>query len=364
MLPAAISGKREQGGYVHHEEITQPCFCGKRWSGTEALRSDSVSEIVLDKGELHIHLNGAVPAKTVLEILGDEGTEIITDFNPERDLVRRSPCSSLAEYLVPWQLLRRLPKREENLRRLVVAVVSNLHTNGVRFVELRSSVLYLAAIQECSVPEALNRLITCINQATELYAMQWGLILTVTRGDYSSVHLAALLSAYDALGRSKHVVGIDLAGDEEVSYPTELPSLFRKAKDDFGLGITIHAGETGRSENVRTAIELFGADRIGHGTAAGSDPALMELLAKRDVCVEVCPISNRLTGAIPPEKAHPLRDFYEHGVPFVICSDNPAIHEQGLNEDYAAALAEGLPAQVLREQYTQAMRYSFIRGIS
>lgn len=349
---------------MHHEEITQPCFCGERLRGTEAPRPCNVSEIVLDKGELHIHLNGAVPAKTVLEILADEGTEIPTDFNLERDLVRLSPCSSLAEYLAPWQLLRRLPKREENLRRLVGAAVSDLHTNGVRFVELRSSVLYLAAIQECSVSEALHRLITCISQTTKINAMQWGLVLTVSRGDYSSVHLAALLSAYEALGRPKHVVGIDLAGDEDIPYPTELPRLFRKAKDDFGLGITIHAGETGRSENVRAAIELFGADRIGHGTAAGSDPALMELLAKRDICVEVCPISNRLTGAVPIENAHPLRDFYDHGVPFVICSDNPAIHERGLNQDHATALAEGLPPHALREQYTQAKRYSFIKGIS
>jgi len=349
---------------VHHEKITQLCYWDEQWSGTEAPRAVSTSGSGLDKGELHIHLNGAVPAKTVLAILADEGTEIATNFNPERDLVRRLPCSSLAEYLVPWQLLRKLPKREENLQRLVSAAVSDLHANGVRFVELRSSVLYLATIQECSVPEALHRLLNCINQATKLHAIQWGLILTVTRGDYSAVHLAALLSAYDVLGRPKHIVGIDLAGDEDIPYPIELPSLFRKAKDEFGLGITIHAGETGRSENVRAAIELFGADRIGHGTAAGSDSALMELLAKRDVCVEVCPISNRLTGAVPLEKAHPIRHFYENGVPFVICSDNPAIHERGLNEDHATALAEGLPAQVLLDQYTQAKRYSFIRGIA
>lgn len=80
------------------------------------------------------------------------------------------------------------------------------------------------------------------------------------------------------------------------AYPTELPSLFREAKDRFGLGITIHAGETGRAENVRSAVELFGADRIGHGTAAGKDPELLELLSSLGICVEVCPISNRLTG--------------------------------------------------------------------
>lgn len=349
---------------MHHKTRTLPIFCGVRSNETEAPGSPSMSESAVEKGELHIHLNGAVPARTVLEILAEEGTDIMAGFNPERDLMRRLPCSSLGEYLRPWELLRRLPKRQENLQRLVNSAVDELYTQGLRFVEFRSSVLYLATLQECSVPEALHRLITCINQATKLYAMRWGLILTVTRGDYSAVHLAALLSAYDSLDRPKEIVGIDLAGDEDISYPIDLPSLFRKAKDDFGLGITIHAGETGRSENVRAAVELFAADRIGHGTAAGGDPWLMELLAKRDVCVEVCPISNRLTGALPPESAHPLCDFYEHGVPFVICSDNPAIHERGLIEDHMAALAEGLPIHVIREQYAHAKRYSFIRDMS
>ncbi|WP_321912889.1 hypothetical protein [Burkholderia cepacia] len=86
----------------------------------------------------------------------------------------------------------------------------------------------------------------------------------MTRGDYSAVNLSTLLQAYQDLGEPKDVIGLDLAGDEEIAYPTELPSFFREAKDRFGLGITIHAGETGRVENARSAVELFGADRIGH----------------------------------------------------------------------------------------------------
>lgn len=140
------------------------------------------------------------------------------DISPlQAELLRRS---SLAEYLVPWPLLRSLPKRQGNLQRLVGAAVRELHIKGVRFVELRSSVLYLAAIQECSVPEALHRLITCINQVTKPYAIQWGLVWTATRGDYSSVHRAALLLAYDALGQPKNMVGIDLAGDEDIPQVT------------------------------------------------------------------------------------------------------------------------------------------------
>ena len=317
----------------------------------------------LKRGELHVHMNGAVPASMIREILSDEETSLPQGFDFQRDLVRLTPSSSLAEYLTPWQILRLFPKKRANLDRMTLSVFGSLAENHVDFVELRSSLLYLATLQECSPAQALERLIESTGEAARHHCIRRGLILTVTRGDYGAVGLATLLQAFEDLGRPKEVVGLDLAGDEEMSYPAELPSMFRNAKDRFGLGITIHAGETGRVENVRHAVELFGADRIGHGTAAGKDPALLEQLAKLRICVEVCPISNRLTGAVPPNEAHPLQEFRRHSVPFVICSDNPAIHQHGLVDDQAAAMAEGLSICDMQQQYDIAKHYSFMEGL-
>jgi adenosine deaminase len=309
-------------------------------------------------------MNGAIPTSTIRDILADERTSLPQGFELPRDLVRVTPCRSLAEYLKPWQILRLFPKERANLDHLTLSVFGSLAENQIRFVELRSSLLYLATLQTCSPAEALQRLIESTGDAAHHHGMRRGLILTVTRGDYGAVGLATLLQAFEDLGRPKDVVGLDLAGDEEMSYPAELPSMFRDAKDRFGLGITIHAGETGRGENVRSAIELFDADRIGHGTAAGKDPGLLDLLAERRICVEVCPISNRLTGAVPPNEAHPLQEFRRRGVPFVICSDNPAIHQHGLVDDQAAAMEEGLSIFDMQQQYDTAKHYSFIRGLT
>jgi adenosine deaminase len=309
-------------------------------------------------------MNGAIPASTIREILADEATVLPSGFLIDRDLFRSTPCQSLASYLTPWQVLRLFPKKHENLDRLSLAIAASLAENGVRFVELRSSVLYLATLQKCSPAQALERLIESTRDAAQRHGIRRGLILTVTRGDYGAVGLSTLLQAYQDLGEPDDVVGLDLAGDEEVAYPAELPSLFREAKDRFGLGITIHAGETGRVENVRTAVELFAADRIGHGTAASKDPHLLDLLAKKDICIEVCPISNRLTGAVPADDAHPLQEFQRSGVPFVICSDNPAIHQRGLADDQAAAMAEGLSASDMSQQFEVAKQYSFIEDLA
>lgn len=329
----------------------------------EDVGEDGKGAAAPNRGELHVHMNGAIPTSEIRKILLDEATVLPTGFELEHGLVRKTPCQSLAEYLTPWQVLRLFPRKRENLDRLTFAVVASLAKNNVRFVELRSSVLYLSALQKCSPSQALERLIESTGKAAQHHGIRRGLILTVTRGDYSAVNLSILLQAYQDLGEPKDVIGLDLAGDEEMPYPTELPSLFRKAKDKFGLGITIHAGETGREENVRSAVNLFGADRIGHGTAAGKDPDLLELLSTRGICVEVCPISNRLTGAVPPNEAHPLQQFRRYGVPYVICSDNPAIHQCGLADDQAAAMAEGLSIGDMRRQYEVAKRYSFLKDL-
>jgi adenosine deaminase len=319
---------------------------------------------VHNRGELHVHINGAISMSTIRKILTDEKTKLPAEFELERDLIRTMPCQSLAEYLTPWQVLRLFPKTRENLDRLALAVVAGLADNKVRFAELRSSVLYLTTLQKCSPAQALERLIESTGKAAHRHSIRRGLILTVTRGDYSAVGLSTLLQAFKDLGEPKDVIGLDLAGDEEMTYSSELPSLFREAKDRFGLGITIHAGETGRVENIWSAVKQFDADRIGHGTAAGKDPALLELLSAKGICVEVCPISNRLTGAIPLNEAHPIQEFRRYGVPFVICSDNPAIHQRGLADDQAVAMAEGLSISDMQRQYEVAKRYSFMGDLN
>ncbi len=319
---------------------------------------------VRDRGELHVHMNGAIPFSIIQEIMADEATSLPVGFDFERDMIRRAPCKSLAEYLTPWQVLRLFPKKRANLDRLAHAVLANLAAHAVRFVELRSSVLYMTGLQNCTPAQALERLIESTGSAAQHHGIQRGLILTVTRGDYGASNLATLLQAYEDLGRPKDVVGLDLAGDEEMPYSPELPTMIREAKDRYGFGITIHAGETGRVENVRAAVDLFHADRIGHGNAAVKDRNLLDLLSAKEVCVEICPVSNRLTGAVPRDEAHPLQEFRRHGVPFVICSDNPAIHQRGLADDQAAAMAEGLSICDMQQQYEVAKRFSFMGGLN
>jgi adenosine deaminase len=162
---------------------------------TSGADDEVASVLAHDRGELHVHINGAVPAQTILEIMADEATVLPQGFDFARDMVRLAPCQSLVEYLKPWQVLRLFPRKRQNLNCLAHAVAASLAENRVRFVELRSSVLYLTGLQSCSPAQALERLIESTEEAARHHGIRRGLILTVTRGDYGASNLSTLLQA-------------------------------------------------------------------------------------------------------------------------------------------------------------------------
>lgn len=322
---------------------------------------DSIKK--MDKGELHVHLNGLVSTKVIRKMIQSELCEIPKNFDLSVDLNVLRPAQSLVEYLRPWQVLRLIPRNRGHLRLIVESAFENLKADSVSFVEIRNSVIYIASLNNISVDKALFWLIEEIENASYKYEIKAGLILTVSRGSSANEHLEILLRAYRKLRFPKCVIGLDLAGNEDTDSPKETARSFLKAKSEYGLKLTIHAGETGNCENIRKAIIEFGADRIGHGTAASKSDEVMGLLKDRDICLEVCPISNRLTKAVGEYEDHPVKTFIANDVPFVICSDNPAIHASSLSFDYYRFLCETNSEQHLRDMYLNQKKYSFLERI-
>lgn len=101
--------------------------------------------------------------------------------------------------------------------------------------------------------------------------------------------------------------------------------------------------------------------RIGHGLALGKDRRLYQLLRERGVCVEVCLISNMRTGQVREYGEHVVGDFIREGVPFVLCSDNPAVHAAPLSTDYSV-FAECFGYEQIDGMFKQQMKYAFARS--
>jgi adenosine deaminase len=298
-------------------------------------RGASVSGMLqnLPKADLHVHLNGCVASQTFAQLLRSHGECIDENFSAV-NLCVPSPVSGLKEYLQPWSYFKQLPVSKSCLDAMVLSALQVLAGDNVRYAELRNSPFNIAYLNNISLQEAVDWLADSELRASSSTGVNARLILSLTRHELEEEHANTLL---DAIGNSQFgrtIVGVDLSGNEEIPHSQQLVQFFRDAREKYGLGISIHAGETGNAENIRWAIEDCHAQRIGHGLAAHNNPQLLDLIERNAVCTEICLISNVRSGQIKDVADHVVGDLISRRLPFVLCSDNPQVHCASLSSDY------------------------------
>jgi adenosine deaminase len=162
------------------------------------------------------------------------------------------------------------------------------------------------------------------------------------------------------LSSAKHLVAVDLAGDE-ANWPGELFVEHFQRAQDAGLQVTVHAGEIAGAESVWQAIRELGAARIGHALRAVEDPALIDYMREHGIGIESNLTSNVQTSCVPDYASHPLRGFLQAGLLATINSDDPGISGIDLPHEYRlAAPAAGLTAEQIRQAQRNALSVAFL----
>ncbi len=166
---------------------------------------------------------------------------------------------------------------------------------------------------------------------------------------------------------SPRIVAFGIGGDELKVHTREFTHVYARAKS-CGLHLLMHAGEVGGPEKIREAVEILGVERVGHGIAAIHDPALMELLAKRRIALEICPTSNLRTGALGLQlrnteaglEQHPLAQLVRRGVPVVLSTDDPAMFHASLIGEYEVAAKTGLSETEIVTLHRGGFEHAFL----
>jgi len=202
----------------------------------------------------------------------------------------------------------------------------------VRYVEVRySPLLHRPAL---TLTEAIEAPLRGVERAARETGTRVGLIVCGIRtlAPAASLELAQVAVGY----RSAGVVGFDLAGAEHGHPARDHGAAFALAAR-HGLACTCHAGEGDGPGSIHQALHACGAQRIGHGTRLGEDPALLEYVVAQRIPLEMCLTSNLHTGAVPSLEAHPFRRYLEHGVVVTLNTDGRLVDGVTLTDEYHLA---------------------------
>ncbi len=309
----------------------------------------------LPKVQLHCHLEGTVRATTFRELAEQHG---VASERLGRAAGEIYAFGHFREFLLLFAEVCKTLQTPEDFARIGRDYVNDAAAQGVRYAEVFiSPSVWTFFHRDLDVTETVTALRAALDEEGRRHDLEVALICDLTRNfgverAFETARLAAALAE-----RGLGVVGIGLGGDE-ANYPA---ALYREPYDfarSRGLHRVAHAGEAAGPGSVREAIDVLGAERIGHGVRALADPELVSDLAARRIALELCPTSNHLTGAVAAGEAHPIAAFDAAGVVCTIDADDPALFSTTLCDEYALVGAE-LGPDALQRFARNAVEASF-----
>src|ERR1700676_479244 len=311
----------------------------------------------LPKCELHLHLEGSIAPATVAALTARHGLRLT-----EAEVRERYAYRGFSEFIEAFKWVTSFLRDPQDYALITADLGEHLLAQNVVYAEITLSVGVMLLRKQ--KPEAN---FGAILRAAEPFAkrglrLKW--IFDAVRQFGAAEDMRVVDAARDC--GSKEIVAYGIGGDE-LSTPTiEFRPVYDQAAT-LGLHRLMHAGEIGGPEKIREAVELLGAERIGHGIAAIHDPALMDLLADRRIPLEICPTSNLKTGALDRQLRrnnatiadHPLPQLLRHGIPVVLSTDDPAMFHTTLLEEYRAAHAMHLSTHELAQLVANSEQFAF-----
>jgi adenosine deaminase len=290
----------------------------------------------LPKVELHVHLEGTISARTATSLAQAHGEDpVSTLVLVDGDYPH--PFDDFDHFLRTFLATSAMVRTPEDLTTITAAFLANQAQQQVRWCEPTFTAVTMVR-RGWADDRMWAALAEGIARVPEVGA---GLILDTPRDLGVPAATQNIVLAERALAAGLPIVALGLTGIEGSVEEREF-HLLREAADRLGLGFVAHAGESGGPERVMAALDELRSDRIGHGIAVASDPALMARLAADGTVLEVCPSSNVALGLVSSLATHPLLTLHAAGVAVTINSDDPPFFATTLTDElrHAGALLD------------------------
>lgn len=309
--------------------------------------------------DLHRHLDGSVRLETILDLGRKHGIPLPawTPDGLRPHVVVTTPQPGLVEFLAKFKWMTAVLADYDACRRVARENVEDAKREGIRYIELRFSPLFMADAHNLDPSRVTAAVIEGAREGEAATGVRVNLIGILTR-TYGPVRARRELRAL--LDHKEHLAALDLAGDEG-NWPAELFVEHFRTGRDAGWQITVHAGEAAGASSIVTAVEKLGAVRIGHAVRAVEDPGVMDMLRERRIGIEANLTSNVQTSTVHDYASHPLKRFLEAGLLATINTDDPGISGIDLPHELdVAAPAAGLDEALVIRALENAWEIAFL----
>jgi adenosine deaminase len=283
----------------------------------------------LPKCELHIHIEGSLEPELMFALARRNGIRL--PYASVEALRQAYQFRNLQDFLDIYYQGMSVLITEQDFYDLASAYLERAHADNVRHVEMFFDPQGHTArgVAFSTVVGGLHR---AIADAVRTLGIQASLIMCFLR------HLDeadAERTLDSALAYKDRIVGVGLDSSEAGNPPGKFKRVFGRARD-AGFFLSAHAGEEGPASYVWEALDLLGVARIDHGNRSLEDEVLVRRLARDQVPLTVCPLSNLRLKVVADLAHHPLRRMMDAGLMVTVNSDDPAYFGGYVNQNYLA----------------------------
>ena len=296
----------------------------------------------MPKAELHIHLEGAIQPRTVLELARRHN---MLDTLPADDLegLRRwYAFTDFGHFLDVYLVIQDLIRTSEDFALIAYELGADMAAQNIRYREATVTPFthtdYLK--KGLTIADILEGLESGRQRAKAEFGVEIRWVFDCPRqlsfqneGQSYDPYPAERTLEYALLGRDRGVVGYGLGGNEVGAPPQPFGHAFTAAKQ-AGLLCVPHAGEVDGPASVWGALNELQADRIGHGVRAIEDPDLLAALKARRIPLEVNPTSNICLHVYRSLPEHPFPHLDRMGLLLTVNSDDPPLFNTTLSQEY------------------------------
>jgi len=310
----------------------------------------------LPKAELHVHLEGSIEPSTLIELAGRHGVALTR----EETAPRYAP-GTFDEFIQNFIWITSFLRGPEDYALIARRFAESMQRQNVLYAEVTLSIgVMFRRNQDPAANFAALR-----DAAAEVPGVQLKYIFDAVRQWGAAAAMEVARIAVEL--RSPDIVAYGVGGDE-LGLPTlDLRPVYEYVSGQ-GMHRLIHAGEIGGPEIVRESVELLGAERIDHGISIMRDERTMDFIAARNIPLDICPTSNLRTGALARQtglpmagyEQHPLPSFFRRGLPVTISSDDPAMFETTVSDEYRHMHRMGLASGELVRLAEASFQHSFL----